>query len=110
MASMVLSAPLLECTLPGLAMSEEEKECCLHMSDQCGSSQMEESHSCCAKTPTVAAGTLQPTAKYSPVLLDCMSHAATAPVPVLVRCVALSAVDSLQRCESPPSHISVLRI
>src|SRR5260370_7470781 len=67
MAMTVLSAPLFACALPGLAMREEEKECCRLMADQCGSSQMEESHSCCTKTPLLAAGALQPTIKFSPL-------------------------------------------
>jgi hypothetical protein len=110
MAIMALSAPLLSCTLPGWAMSEEEKECCRHMADQCGSAQMEESHSCCTKTHTVAAGTLQPATKYSPVLPDCAGQAAPDPVPAFAPCVAISAIASSERCESPPGHISVLRI
>jgi hypothetical protein len=109
MALTVLSVPLMACTLPGLAMSEEERECCRHMADQCGGASME-SHPCCTKTPTVAAGTLQSTAKYSPALPDCATQAALDPVFAFATGVATLAVAYLEHCESPPGQISVLRI
>lgn len=110
MAMVVLSSPLLACTVPGLAMSEEEKECCRHMADQCGSMQMEESHSCCTKTRNISAGALQATDKYSlPALPDCASQAAPDMAPDFGPCAGISVV-ALKHCESPPGHISVLRI
>jgi len=108
MAAMVLTAPLLACTVPGLAMSEEEKECCRHMADQCGSSQMEGSHSCCAKTPIVTAGTQQPVAKFSASIQEFVGVLASDPVqPYLARCV-VSSEYVLSCSKSPPGQISVL--
>ena len=60
MALFVLAVPHLACALPGQEMSEEEQTCCLHMADECGSSQME-SHSCCDKLPQVGASAFQVT-------------------------------------------------
>src|SRR5215831_13370987 len=74
MAMVVFSAPLAACTLPGLAMSEEESECCHHMADECGNSQMEASHSCCTKTPPATVQTLQPTIKHSPLPAVWLNH------------------------------------
>jgi hypothetical protein len=41
------AAPLLACVLPERAMTAQEHECCKHMAEMCGSSQMPQSHSCC---------------------------------------------------------------
>jgi hypothetical protein len=110
MALAVLSAPLLACTLPGVAMSEEEQECCRHMADQCGSSQMEESHACCTKTPTLSAGTLQPTVKFSPAALDLVIDIAPSPIQPGTGGILVSTARVLESSESPPGYISVLRI
>src|SRR5882762_8427621 len=69
MAVFVLSIPILACALPGQEMSEEEQTCCLHMAEECGTSQME-SHSCCNKLPQIGVSVLQVTNKYAPVALD----------------------------------------
>ena len=45
--------PAVACVLPGATMTPAERECCHHMADQCGSSVMPASHSCCkAQGPT----------------------------------------------------------
>jgi hypothetical protein len=110
MAITVFSAPLAACALPGLAMSEEEKECCQHMADQCSSSQMEESHSCCIKTPPVTARALQPTIKFSPLPAVCLSDfAPDAGLPDVAE--RFAAVADIRGCsKSPPGQLSVLRI
>jgi hypothetical protein len=110
MACMVLSAPLLACTLPGLSMSEEEKECCRHMADQCGSSQMEESHSCCKTAPGAPTGTLQPTVKFSPVALGMLGQLAPGPEQACVAIDVFFSANSFDYSKSPPGQISVLRI
>jgi len=80
-AIMLLSGPLLACSLPGMAMSEDEKECCRHMADQCGGSQMEDSHSCCKKSPAISAGTPHPTVRFSCSPLSYSSLTIAIPVP-----------------------------
>lgn len=110
MAITVLSAPLFACALPGLAMSEEEKECCHHMADQCGSSEMGESHSCCTKTPPVTARALQPTIKFSP--LPAVTSSDFTPGAELPDVAGLSvpATDADGCSKPPPGQLSVLRI
>jgi hypothetical protein len=110
MAAMVLTAPLLACAVPGLAMSEEEKECCHHMAGQCGGSQMEESHSCCTKIPAVAAGTLQPVVKFSPPVPDAMAVLSPEPVQPTLIVFPVATAQILDCSKSPPGQTSVLRI
>jgi len=110
MAMTVLSAPLLACTLPGITMSEEEKECCRHMADQCGSSQMEESHSCCTRTSILSAETQQPVMKYSPLVPDLVSDAVPSQAQSRIVGAAASVADILGCSKSPPGYVSVLRI
>jgi hypothetical protein len=110
MTLLLLSVPLLACALPGQEMNAAEQDCCLHMADQCDSSQMGQSHSCCNKLPQIAASVLQVTNKYAPVVLDCAvqvtpelhSNDATTVVDVFPAVIALP--------ESPPGQTSVLRI
>jgi hypothetical protein len=110
MALLVLSAPLIACALPGEEMSKAEQDCCLHMSDECGSSQMSDAHTCCTKTPQMDARALKTTARY---MLAAPELAAQ-----IVFCVAPAiAANILPRqrflpddCSSPPGSISVLRI
>jgi hypothetical protein len=45
--------PVMACVLPTATMTPAERECCHHMAEQCGSSMMPASHSCCqAQRPT----------------------------------------------------------
>ena len=41
------AAPLLACMVPEREMTAEERECCTHMLEMCGSAHMPQSHSCC---------------------------------------------------------------
>ena len=41
------ATPLLACVIPGWAMTLQERECCKHMPQMCGSAQMPASHTCC---------------------------------------------------------------
>jgi hypothetical protein len=109
MALFVLSVPVLACVMPGQEMSEEEQTCCLHMADECGSSQMGESHSCCNKLPQASASVLQVTNKYAPVALDAVQIALDLQPNVTTMVAAvLPRVNAPP--ESPPGQPSVLRI
>jgi hypothetical protein len=108
LAVFVLSVPILACALPGQQMTEEERTCCLHMADECGS-QME-SHSCCNKLPQIGANAFQVSNKYAPVTLDYAIQVASdlqQNVPNTVAAVLPRVIISL---ESPPGQPSVLRI
>jgi hypothetical protein len=108
-ALIALSAPVLACALPGQEMTEEEQTCCLHMADECGSSQMGESHSCCNKLPQAGASVLQVTSKYAPVTLDYAVQVAPDLQPDAIAIVAATPY-SITPPESPPGQPSVLRI
>jgi hypothetical protein len=110
LALLVLSAPLVACVLPGQQMTDEERDCCQHMSEMCGSSHMADSHSCCNKAPHTSVTVLQFTSKFK-LELPLAPQATIAflrfEVPSAVTAVvAHSADDSL----SPPGHNSILRI
>ena len=110
MALLVLSAPLIACALPGEEMSKAEQDCCLHMSDECGSSQMSDAHTCCNKAPDIDGNALKTTSKYVPAAPELVAQ--------IVFCVAPAIAAKIlprQRllpddCSSPPGSISVLRI
>jgi hypothetical protein len=110
MALLVLSAPLVACALPGEEMSSEEQDCCLHMSDECGSSQMSDAHTCCTKTPQVNTSALKTTSKYMQAAHDLVAH-------MVFSTASATAANILPRqrflpsdSSSPPGSISILRI
>jgi hypothetical protein len=41
------AAPLVACVIPWRAMTAQERACCRHMSDLCGSARAPQSHACC---------------------------------------------------------------
>lgn len=110
MALIVLSVPLLACALPGQQMSEEEQTCCLHMADECGSSQMGESHSCCNKLPQIGASVFQVSNKYPPVTLDFAVQVELDLQPNVATFVAAVLPLTTVLPESPPGQPPVLRI
>ena len=56
------AAPLLACMMPDRPMSAQERECCKHMAQMCGSSNMPASHSCC-KTEVHSGGSMVATSE-----------------------------------------------
>jgi hypothetical protein len=57
------AAPLLACVMPERAMTQQERECCRHMAQRCGSGNMARSHSCC-KTEVRSGSTMVVTSKH----------------------------------------------
>jgi hypothetical protein len=110
MVTAVFSAPLAACTLPGFALSEQEKECCHHMANHCGGSQMETSHSCCTKTPPLTAGTLQPTIKFSPLPAATLSDFTPGAELPHIGNFCAAAANVHNDSKSPPGQLTVLRI
>jgi hypothetical protein len=47
--AVLLGYPAMACLIPGTAMTQAEHECCKQMAQQCGSTDMPSSHSCCQK-------------------------------------------------------------
>jgi hypothetical protein len=109
-ALLVLSAPLIACTLPGGEMSKAEQDCCLHMSDECGGSQMSDSHTCCTKTPQVEGSTLKASTKYSPAAPQAATHASLCAAPVMAADRLPGPQNPCNDSPSPPGSISILRI
>jgi hypothetical protein len=110
MALLVLSAPLIACALPGEEMSKAEQDCCLHMSDECGSSQMSDAHTCCTKTPQMDASTLKTTAKYMPAAHELVAQIVFCMAPAIAAYILPRQRFLPDDCSSPPGSISVLRI
>jgi hypothetical protein len=109
-AFLVLAAPVMACTVPLHEMDAEEQACCLQMADQCGGTQMSESHSCCTKTPRVDQAALKTTGKYSLPILDLATVGdLSQTVPNLTTHALPRQRDSVDS-PSPPGSISVLRI
>ena len=104
------SAPLLACALPGQEMTEAEQDCCLQMSDQCGSSQMADAHGCCTKTPGAAASPLQATSKYTPAAPEAVLAEVPYSMSAGVAGILPGPQSTLADSPSPPGSISVLRI
>jgi len=110
MALLVLSVPLVACALPGEEMSSEEQDCCIHMSDECGSSQMSGAHTCCTKTPQLAANALKATGKYAPTSPELVAQSAFRAAPVMAADRLPGPQNPCDDSPSPPGSISILRI
>jgi hypothetical protein len=108
-ALIILTPPLLACALPGVQMNEEEKACCRHMAEQCGSPDMADSHSCCKKATTVQSGSFQVKQRYCSSL-EVVAHIAVEAPQAPALPVAAIEKSILVVPESPPGHNSILRI
>jgi len=109
-ALLVLSAPLIACVLPGEELSKAEQDCCLQMSDQCGNSQMSDAHTCCTKTPQLAANALKATGKYAPASPELVAQSAFRAAPVMAADRLPGPQNPCDDSPSPPGSISILRI
>jgi hypothetical protein len=107
---LVVSTPLIACALPGEEMSAAEQDCCLHMSDECGSSQMSHSHTCCTKTPQLDASALTTTAKFMPAAPELAAHVVFCVAPAIAADRLPASQTPCNDSPSPPGSISVLRI
>jgi hypothetical protein len=107
---LLVSAPLIACALPGEEMSKAEQDCCLHMSDDCGSSQMTDAHTCCTKAPQIAANVLKAGSKYTPASPEAVPHITLCPAPAMAADVLPRTQATPDHSPSPPGSISILRI
>ena len=110
LALLVVSTPLMACALPGEEMTKAEQDCCLQMSDECGGSQMSDSHTCCTKTPQVDASTLKASSKYSPAAPEAAPHVSLCAAPEMAADRLPGPRIPCNGSPSPPGSISVLRI
>lgn len=103
--------PLIDCMLRADALTEIERECCQEMADQCGSSAMPTSHSCCQEVPQSGSGSFlivkikSPAADAGQTFLNLDTLPATLPHAVL------SPAPNLPLpLKSPPGISTILRI
>ena len=109
-ALLVLSAPLIACALPGEEMNKAEQDCCLQMSDQCGTSQMSDAHTCCTKTLHADGSSLKASSKYTPATPEAAPHAVLCMSPAMAANVLPRSQNTPDDSPSPPGFTSVLRI
>jgi hypothetical protein len=112
---LLFAAPIMACSLPAMAMSAAERECCKRMAQECGKKGMAKSHSCCQ---TVSVPDHLPAIKSSSDVGS--KHLAVAFVhalpPILTTTTMLESGSSPWAADihsppvSPPASISVLRI
>jgi len=107
---LVVSTPLIACALPGEEMTKAEQDCCLQMSDECGGSQMSDSHTCCTKTPQVEGSTLKASSKYSPAAPEAAPHVSLCAAPAIAADRLSGPQNPCNDSPSPPGSISILRI
>jgi hypothetical protein len=106
----IWGSPLMACLVSD-TLTEAERECCQQMGDECGSSAMPDSHSCCKTT-------LQQVDPYLANSRFDFSYSHPAVIQVLQSDFSGSAaISELQSCSqehsppvSPPETISILRI
>ncbi|MGZ4858369.1 MAG: hypothetical protein ACXV8M_02325, partial [Candidatus Angelobacter sp.] len=110
MVLLVLSAPLIACALPGEEMSKAEQDCCMQMSDECGSSQMSDAHTCCTKTPHMDASALKTTSKYTPAAPELVAHIVFNTAPAIAANILPRRLVLPNDSSSPPGTISILKI
>lgn len=110
-AVMWAATPTVACFLPMNTMTAAERECCQKMANQCGSTTMSSSHSCC-QTSHQRQSAISPVLTYSPT-----RHFDVAVIPQIAGAVIHSASISRQlpTLEAPPPEPSpggrlVLRI
>jgi hypothetical protein len=107
---LLVSTPLIACALPGEEMTKAEQDCCLQMGDECGGSQMSDSHTCCTKTPQVEGSTLKASSKYSPAAPQAAGHASLCAAPEMATDRFPRPQNPSSDSPSPPGSISILRI
>ena len=104
------ATPAIACLVPTHQMTKAEHDCCLKMAQECGSSMMPSSHSCCQGHQREAA--VSPVATYSPtrpfdvVIVPQISILLISSPSVSLNVPALEAPPP----KSSPSCSSILRI
>jgi hypothetical protein len=104
------ATPAIACLVPMHQMTKAEHDCCLKMAQECGSSMMPSSHSCCQGHQRDAA--VSPVATYSPTR---PFDVAIVPQVSILLAASSSVSFHIPALESPPPESSpgcssVLRI
>lgn len=104
------ATPAIACLVPARAMTQAEHDCCLKMAQECGSSMMSSSHSCCQghrhDTAVSPVATYSPTRPFDVAIVPQISILLIASPSPSVHDPALEAPPP----ESSPGRSSILRI
>jgi len=104
------ATPAIACLVPMHQMTKAEHDCCLKMAQECGSSMMPSSHSCChghqRDTAVSPVATYSPTRPFDVAMVPQVSILLVASPSVSLQVVALEAPPP----ESSPGCSAVLRI
>src|SRR4051812_37741521 len=102
--------PAIACMIPVRPMTQAEHECCKKMAEQCGSSAMPSSHSCCQgherNTAVSPVPTYSPSRPFDLAILPQITVLLIAREPILTTSAALAAPPP----EASPGCSSILRI
>lgn len=101
--------PAMSCLVPGVQMTDAERDCCEHMAQQCGSTNMPFSHSCCHKELTRQ--TLVLNSSFAQLTASALGSAVVTDSPYLHIVASEFSLSELHPPpESPPSTSSILKI
>lgn len=104
------ATPAIACLVPRHQMTKAEHDCCLKMAQECGSSMMPSSHSCCQghqrETAVSPVATYSPTRPFDVVIVPQISILLISNPSVSLDVLALEAPPP----ESSPGCSSILRI
>lgn len=104
------ATPAIACLVPMRAMTQAERDCCLNMAQECGSSVMPSSHSCCRgrRHDTI----VTPVSTYSPVRPFDVAIIPQTAIPLVAKTSLFTGVPAFETPppESSPGCSSILRI
>lgn len=104
------ATPAIACLVPIHQMTKAEHDCCLKMAQECGSSMMPSSHSCCQghqrETAVSPVATFSPTRPFDVAIVPQISILLVASPSISLGAPALEAPPP----ESSPGCSSILRI
>jgi hypothetical protein len=111
MVMSVWASPLLACMMPDALLSNEERECCKNMANECGQMEMPASHSCCKvvgpQIDSYVSNSRFPTIHPAPAVTLLVAGDEN---PLTNVTVAKSPFLGYSPPVSPPDTISILRI
>ena len=111
MAVSVWASPLMACMLPDALLTDEERECCKSMNDDCGQMDMPSSHSCCKvvvrQSDSYLINSRFPTIHPAPAVMLLVVDVSPSPANAMV---TRSPFHGHSPPLSPPDTISILRI
>lgn len=104
------ATPAIACLVPMHQMTKAEHDCCLKMAQECGSSMMPSSHSCCQGHRHETA--VSPVSTYSPTRPFNVAIVPQAAIPLVAKTLLFTSAPAFETPppESSPGCNSILRI